>query len=142
MQHAQPCCTCFMQGSLSSVYPNCQAWTDHPGAAGFQAVVACLSCAAVVACMRAYMHTHALSVACVCPHASRFSDPYPSLACHCPCRLPLCPCCSPPPKTKQHSHTNTEDYRADDGINLGPQEVYAYLCRVLYNRRNKFDPLW
>jgi 20S proteasome subunit beta 7 len=20
--------------------------------------------------------------------------------------------------------------------------VYAYLCRVLYNRRNKFDPLW
>jgi 20S proteasome subunit beta 7 len=36
----------------------------------------------------------------------------------------------------------TEDYRADDGINLGPQEVYAYLCRVLYNRRNKFDPLW
>jgi hypothetical protein len=35
-----------------------------------------------------------------------------------------------------------EDYRADDGINLGPQEVYAYLCRVLYNRRNKFDPLW
>jgi hypothetical protein len=20
--------------------------------------------------------------------------------------------------------------------------VYAYLCRVMYNRRNKFDPLW
>jgi hypothetical protein len=32
--------------------------------------------------------------------------------------------------------------RADDGISLGPQEVYAYLCRVMYNRRNKFDPLW
>jgi 20S proteasome alpha/beta subunit len=40
------------------------------------------------------------------------------------------------------SFTAAEDYRADDGINLGPQEVYAYLCRVLYNRRNKFDPLW
>lgn len=25
---------------------------------------------------------------------------------------------------------------------MGPQEVYAYLCRVMYNRRNKFDPLW
>ncbi len=37
---------------------------------------------------------------------------------------------------------SVEDYRADDGISLGPQEVYAYLCRVLYNRRNKFDPLW
>eukprot|EP00879_Flechtneria_rotunda_P001826 GHRR01001992.1.p1 GENE.GHRR01001992.1~~GHRR01001992.1.p1 ORF type:complete len:297 (+),score=77.56 GHRR01001992.1:233-1123(+) len=36
----------------------------------------------------------------------------------------------------------TDDYRADDGISLGPQEVYAYLCRVMYNRRNKFDPLW
>lgn len=31
---------------------------------------------------------------------------------------------------------------ADDGINLGPQEIYNYLCRVMYNRRNKFDPLW
>lgn len=36
----------------------------------------------------------------------------------------------------------TDDYRADDGIALGPKEVYNYLCRVMYNRRNKFDPLW
>ncbi|KAG2492385.1 hypothetical protein HYH03_009333 [Edaphochlamys debaryana] len=36
----------------------------------------------------------------------------------------------------------TDDFRTDDGIELTPQEVYAYLCRVLYNRRNKFDPLW
>ncbi len=35
-----------------------------------------------------------------------------------------------------------EDYTADDGIEVGPKEVYAYLARVLYNRRNKFDPLW
>ncbi|KAK9823028.1 hypothetical protein WJX81_000462 [Elliptochloris bilobata] len=36
----------------------------------------------------------------------------------------------------------TEDYCADDGMQLTPREVYAYLSRVLYNRRNKFDPLW
>eukprot|EP00878_Enallax_costatus_P001192 GHUV01001334.1.p1 GENE.GHUV01001334.1~~GHUV01001334.1.p1 ORF type:complete len:295 (+),score=67.89 GHUV01001334.1:220-1104(+) len=36
----------------------------------------------------------------------------------------------------------TDDFRADDGISLGPQEIYSYLCRVMYNRRNKFDPLW
>lgn len=28
-----------------------------------------------------------------------------------------------------------DDYRMDDGISLGPKEVYAYLCRVLYNRQ-------
>lgn len=36
----------------------------------------------------------------------------------------------------------SDDYRADDGLTLGPSEVYAYLVRVLYNRRNKMDPLW
>ncbi|KAG2447740.1 hypothetical protein HYH02_007200 [Chlamydomonas schloesseri] len=36
----------------------------------------------------------------------------------------------------------TDDYRIDDGIQLTPQQVYSYLCRVMYNRRNKFDPLW
>jgi 20S proteasome subunit beta 7 len=36
----------------------------------------------------------------------------------------------------------TDDYRMDDGIQLGPKQIYAYLCRVMYNRRNKFDPLW
>lgn len=35
-----------------------------------------------------------------------------------------------------------DDFRAEDGITLGPAEVHAYLCRVMYNRRNKFDPLW
>lgn len=34
------------------------------------------------------------------------------------------------------------DYVAEDGIELSPAEVYAYLSRVMYNRRNKFDPLW
>eukprot|EP00891_Asterochloris_glomerata_P005357 jgi/Astpho2/5357/fgenesh1_pg.00075_%23_32_t len=36
----------------------------------------------------------------------------------------------------------TEDFLSDDGIELSPREVFAYLTRVLYNRRNKFDPLW
>jgi len=36
----------------------------------------------------------------------------------------------------------TNDYCCDDGQKLTPNEVYSYLTRVLYNRRNKFDPLW
>ena len=35
-----------------------------------------------------------------------------------------------------------EDYCADDGLTLTPEKVYAYLTRVVYNRRNKMDPLW
>lgn len=29
----------------------------------------------------------------------------------------------------------------DDGNSLGPKEIHSYLTRVMYNRRNKFDPL-
>merc|ERR1712070_295135 len=36
----------------------------------------------------------------------------------------------------------TDDYCYDDGQTLTPKEVYCYLTRVMYNRRNKFDPLW
>ncbi|KAK3255293.1 Proteasome subunit beta type-4 [Cymbomonas tetramitiformis] len=36
----------------------------------------------------------------------------------------------------------TDDYCHDDGQNLTPTEIYNYLTRVMYNRRNKFDPLW
>eukprot|EP00270_Netrium_digitus_P017188 TRINITY_DN6268_c0_g1_i1.p1 TRINITY_DN6268_c0_g1~~TRINITY_DN6268_c0_g1_i1.p1 ORF type:complete len:291 (-),score=60.05 TRINITY_DN6268_c0_g1_i1:174-1046(-) len=36
----------------------------------------------------------------------------------------------------------TIDYTHDDGARLGPQQVHSYLNRVMYNRRNKFDPLW
>ena len=36
----------------------------------------------------------------------------------------------------------TEDFCMDDGLTMTPQDVYNYLCRVLYNRRNKMDPLW
>eukprot|EP01025_Chloroclados_australasicus_P035420 TRINITY_DN3606_c0_g1_i1.p1 TRINITY_DN3606_c0_g1~~TRINITY_DN3606_c0_g1_i1.p1 ORF type:complete len:288 (-),score=16.81 TRINITY_DN3606_c0_g1_i1:276-1139(-) len=35
-----------------------------------------------------------------------------------------------------------EDYVAQDGIQVTPRQVHAYLVRVMYNRRNKFDPLW
>jgi 20S proteasome subunit beta 7 len=34
------------------------------------------------------------------------------------------------------------DLQADDGIELSAEEVYSYLSRAMYNRRNKFDPLW
>eukprot|EP00271_Cylindrocystis_brebissonii_P023341 TRINITY_DN9650_c0_g1_i1.p1 TRINITY_DN9650_c0_g1~~TRINITY_DN9650_c0_g1_i1.p1 ORF type:complete len:277 (-),score=44.06 TRINITY_DN9650_c0_g1_i1:1004-1834(-) len=37
---------------------------------------------------------------------------------------------------------SVEDVTADDGNYLSPQEIHSYLCRVMYNRRNKFDPLW
>ncbi|KAG6770639.1 hypothetical protein POTOM_026327 [Populus tomentosa] len=30
----------------------------------------------------------------------------------------------------------------DDRNSLGPKEIHSYLTRVMYNRRNKFDPLW
>ncbi|XP_023753618.1 proteasome subunit beta type-4 [Lactuca sativa] len=30
----------------------------------------------------------------------------------------------------------------DDGNSLGAKEVHNYLTRIMYNRRNKFDPLW
>nr|PNR27025.1 hypothetical protein PHYPA_030506 [Physcomitrium patens] len=30
----------------------------------------------------------------------------------------------------------------DDGNDLGPLDIHNYLTRVMYNRRNKFDPLW
>ena len=30
----------------------------------------------------------------------------------------------------------------DDGNALGPKEIHSYLTRVMYNRRNKFNPLW
>eukprot|EP00252_Welwitschia_mirabilis_P013236 TRINITY_DN29177_c0_g1_i1.p1 TRINITY_DN29177_c0_g1~~TRINITY_DN29177_c0_g1_i1.p1 ORF type:complete len:264 (+),score=42.85 TRINITY_DN29177_c0_g1_i1:296-1087(+) len=30
----------------------------------------------------------------------------------------------------------------DDGNSLGPNEVHNYLNRLMYNRRNKFNPLW
>ena len=37
---------------------------------------------------------------------------------------------------------STADACADDGHAYGPSELFAWLTRVLYNRRNKFDPLW
>ncbi|KAA0035321.1 hypothetical protein IC582_026725 [Cucumis melo] len=30
----------------------------------------------------------------------------------------------------------------DDGNALGPKEIHSYLTRLMYNRRNKFNPLW
>ncbi|XP_074319579.1 proteasome subunit beta type-4-like [Silene latifolia] len=35
-----------------------------------------------------------------------------------------------------------QDNMWDDGNSLGPKEIHSYLTRVMYNRRNKFNPLW
>lgn len=35
-----------------------------------------------------------------------------------------------------------DDFCMDDGHRLKPSEVFSYLARVIYNRRNKMDPLW
>lgn len=31
----------------------------------------------------------------------------------------------------------TDDFCNDDGITMSPADVYAYLSRVMYNRRDK-----
>jgi 20S proteasome subunit beta 7 len=36
----------------------------------------------------------------------------------------------------------TVDYMWDDGNNLGPAEIHNLLNRIMYQHRNKFDPLW
>jgi len=35
-----------------------------------------------------------------------------------------------------------QDENADDGHHLQPKEFFSYLTRIMYNRRNKFDPLF
>ena len=39
-------------------------------------------------------------------------------------------------------NSRLNDKMWDDGNTLGPKEIHKYLSRVMYNRRNKFDPLW
>ncbi|BBN13225.1 20S proteasome subunit beta 7 [Marchantia polymorpha subsp. ruderalis] len=34
------------------------------------------------------------------------------------------------------------DYMWDDGNNLSPKDIHNYLTRIMYNKRNNFDPLW
>lgn len=36
----------------------------------------------------------------------------------------------------------TRDYCFDDGHMLSPKAIHQYVARVMYNRRNKMDPLW
>jgi len=36
----------------------------------------------------------------------------------------------------------TLDEAHDDGCRMTPRDIHQYLGRVMYNRRNKFDPLW
>jgi 20S proteasome subunit beta 7 len=39
-------------------------------------------------------------------------------------------------------HHIDKDYQLDDGNYLTPKEIHQWLVRVMYNRRNQFDPLW
>jgi len=36
----------------------------------------------------------------------------------------------------------TSDFNYNDGNEHTPHEIFQYLVRVMYQRRNKFDPLW
>lgn len=36
---------------------------------------------------------------------------------------------------------DTDDWMAEDGLRLGPKEIWNYMGRVLYNKRSKFNPL-
>eukprot|EP01102_Stenamoeba_stenopodia_P006985 TRINITY_DN1952_c0_g3_i2.p1 TRINITY_DN1952_c0_g3~~TRINITY_DN1952_c0_g3_i2.p1 ORF type:complete len:257 (-),score=62.24 TRINITY_DN1952_c0_g3_i2:131-901(-) len=36
----------------------------------------------------------------------------------------------------------TEDFCHDDGHSLSPKEIHSYLSRVMYNRRNRFNPYY
>jgi len=40
------------------------------------------------------------------------------------------------------SEMQTYDMAHDDGCSMTPRDFHQYLGRVMYNRRNKFDPLW
>lgn len=40
------------------------------------------------------------------------------------------------------SKLTTSEYCLDDGVKYGPKAIYSYLSRVMYNRRNKMNPLW
>ncbi|RZC92627.1 hypothetical protein C5167_007550 [Papaver somniferum] len=44
--------------------------------------------------------------------------------------------------TEAISDFHLYDNMWDDDNSLGPKEIHNYLTRVMYNRRNKFDPLW
>lgn len=36
----------------------------------------------------------------------------------------------------------TVDYVHEDGVSLGPHEMFSYLQRVMFNRRSRLNPLW
>jgi 20S proteasome subunit beta 7 len=56
-----------------------------------------------------------------------------ALACACPPVLA---------RARARASRSREDKTVDDGRSLTAPEAHAYLTRVMYNRRNKMDPLW
>lgn len=45
-------------------------------------------------------------------------------------------------KVQDGVNLSTVDQMWDDGNNLGPAEIHNLLNRIMYQHRNKFDPLW
>ena len=43
---------------------------------------------------------------------------------------------------KMVQEMQTYDMAHDDGCSMSPKDFHQYLGRVMYNRRNKFDPYW
>lgn len=43
---------------------------------------------------------------------------------------------------KMVQEMQTGDMAHDDGCSMTPRDFHQYMGRVMYNRRNKFDPLW
>jgi 20S proteasome subunit beta 7 len=35
-----------------------------------------------------------------------------------------------------------EDYYVEDGHHYGPDHIYEYMSRLMYQRRSKMNPLW
>lgn len=35
-----------------------------------------------------------------------------------------------------------EDYYVEDGHHYGPENIYEYMSRLMYQRRSKMNPLW
>lgn len=45
-------------------------------------------------------------------------------------------------KVSNIQKTRTMDDIVGDGHTLSPHAIHSYITRVMYQRRNKFDPLW
>ena len=80
---------------------------------------------------------------CVCTHAAARVD---TILCR-PLWLPTTALRTlyPPHSTTapiRSTRSSLEEHCIDDGAKMGAREIHSYLTRVMYQRRNKMDPLW